>query len=212
MVDQACHARLADFGLLAIISESAISSSFMQGGTVRWMGPELMDPEVEVHRQTIYSDCYALGMVIYEVLSGHIPFYEYVDLVVVVKVGKGDRPGRPQGREGTWFTDDVWKVLERCWLPEPEDRPNIEDVLLCLETTLRFWTPPPRLLTAPSETGSLNMELSGIFTEESTDGSGASSLSRAALSQPSMNPNPNKPARIVSGVGWIVFFFDKFCH
>lgn len=183
MVDQACHARLADFGLLAIISESAISSSFIQGGTVRWMGPELMDPEVEIHRQTIYSDCYALGMVIYEVLSGHIPFYEYVDLVVVVKIGKGDRPGRPRGREGVWFTDDLWKVLEQCWLPQPEGRPSIEDVLLCLENVSRFWTPPsPRSSTAPSTTGSPTWELSGIITAESTDGSGASSLSQVAPS------------------------------
>jgi len=47
--------------------------SFTGGGTYRWMSPELLDPErfgiplVEGDRPTRQSDCYALGMVIYEV-------------------------------------------------------------------------------------------------------------------------------------------------
>ena len=47
--------------------------SFTGGGTRRWMSPELLDPdrfgmpESENNRPTRQSDCYALGMVIYEV-------------------------------------------------------------------------------------------------------------------------------------------------
>jgi serine/threonine protein kinase len=47
--------------------------SFLVGGTRRWMSPELLDPELfhipqsEGDRPTRQSDCYALGMVIYEV-------------------------------------------------------------------------------------------------------------------------------------------------
>ena len=47
--------------------------SFTGGGTRRWMSPELLDPErfgmpeSEGNRPTRQSDCYALGMVIYEV-------------------------------------------------------------------------------------------------------------------------------------------------
>ena len=46
--------------------------SFTPGGTVRWMSPELLDPERfgipgSEGRPTRESDCYALGMVIYEV-------------------------------------------------------------------------------------------------------------------------------------------------
>jgi len=47
--------------------------SFTGGGTRRWMSPELLDPErfripeSEDDRPTRQSDCYALGMVIYEV-------------------------------------------------------------------------------------------------------------------------------------------------
>ena len=44
--------------------------SFTAGGTPRWMNPELLDPErfgASDDRPTKKSDCYALGMVVYEV-------------------------------------------------------------------------------------------------------------------------------------------------
>ena len=133
---QAC---LADFGLIGIISDGTnivSSASFAQGGTQRWMSPELFDPEkfdLNDGRPTKHSDCYALGMVIYEVLSGEVPFSTCSHHLVVVKVLAGERPARPQGTGGAWFMDGVWEILERCWVPQPENRPNIEDVLRCLE-------------------------------------------------------------------------------
>jgi serine/threonine protein kinase len=53
---------------------------FTAGGTHRWMSPELLDPELfgipqsEGDRPTRQSDCYALGMVIYEVRVRGSPF------------------------------------------------------------------------------------------------------------------------------------------
>ena len=138
LIDGAGHVRLADFGLLTIISDTTnlvSSSSFGQGGTVRWMSPELFDPEkfgLDDSRLTKYSDCYALGMLIYEVLSGQVPFSQYPSTAASAKVLKGERPGRPQAAEGTLFTDDIWRILERCWAPELGDRPSTEHVL-------QFW-------------------------------------------------------------------------
>jgi serine/threonine protein kinase len=56
----------------SLISNDSLMS-FTAGGTYRWMSPELLDPEMfgiprsEGDRPTRQSDCYALGMVIYEV-------------------------------------------------------------------------------------------------------------------------------------------------
>jgi len=107
------------------------------------MSPELFYPEdfgLKDSRRTKQSDCYALGMVIWEVLSGQVPFPQYDACAVVVKVSRGERPERPQGAGGAWFTDGVWGVLESCWIPKRDDRPGIKDVLLCLEEGSRFWT------------------------------------------------------------------------
>ena len=91
-------------------------------------------------RQTERSDCYALGMVVYEVLSGQVPFSRHHNYTAVAKVLKGERPARPRGTGG-WFMDDIWSMLERCWRPSPGDRPIIGDVFRRLEKASRSWTP-----------------------------------------------------------------------
>ena len=55
---------MADLGTI-ILTESFLTSA----GTFRWMGPELLDPKRfnSNGRLTRESDCYALGMVVYEV-------------------------------------------------------------------------------------------------------------------------------------------------
>ena len=88
LIDMAKRARIADFGFVTVTgvptSEAARASmeslasidslmSFTSGGTYRWISPELLDPESfgepqsEGSRPTNQSDCYAFGMVIYEV-------------------------------------------------------------------------------------------------------------------------------------------------
>jgi len=90
LVNKHRRACIADFGLSTITGvttrtaagasrASLISNdtlmSFTGGGTRRWMSPELLDPErfgmpeSENNRPTRQSDCYALGMVIYEVCA-----------------------------------------------------------------------------------------------------------------------------------------------
>jgi len=90
LVNKDRRACIADFGLSTItgvstraaagVSQASLISndslmSFTGGGTRRWMSPELLDPErfgisgSKDNRPTRQSDCYALGMVIYEVCS-----------------------------------------------------------------------------------------------------------------------------------------------
>ena len=55
---------------LDLEAADVISTSVRSGGTLRWMSPELFDPKqfnLPTVRLTKESDCYALGMVIYEV-------------------------------------------------------------------------------------------------------------------------------------------------
>jgi len=149
LIDQDGRARLADFGLLTIVLDSTYhtSSTTPKGaGTMRWMSPELLDPDRfgrENGRPTKESDCYALGMVILEVLTGNPPFPNCNGVVVMRKVVEGEHPGRPRGGEGVWFTDDLWEMLERCWSPQPERRPTVDAVLRCLEQGSTAWQPLP---------------------------------------------------------------------
>ena len=149
MIDQNGHARLADFGLLTFISDPTNptgSSSVTNAGTTRWMSPELLHPEefgFEQSRPTKRSDCYALGMVILEVLSEEPPFARDKDFIVMRKVIEGERPGRP---EGGLFTDGLWRIMEECWLPQPKGRPTVEAVLECLEQVSKLRQPLPPIV------------------------------------------------------------------
>lgn len=105
------------------------------------MSPELIDPErfgSETNRRTNSSDCYALGMVIYETISGHLPFHKYSDLSVFQRVLEGRRPPRGRG-----FADSLWEMLQRCWEPRPDARPMVKEVLQCLERVPGATSPGP---------------------------------------------------------------------
>ena len=108
------------------------------------MSPELLDPDrfgFKTSRPTKESDCYALGMVVLEVLTGQAPFPHHTGLTVMRKVVDGERPKRPQGPEAAWFTDDLWGILEQCWSPQPKHRPTPEVVFERLEQDSTVWHP-----------------------------------------------------------------------
>ena len=139
LINQNGHACLADFSLVTIASDPKIVTPlYTAGGMLQWMSPELIDPEsfnLTESRPTKESDCYALGMVIYEVLSGQTPFAPSRGLPIILKVMGGERPKRPQGKEGALFTDDLWRTLQYCWKTDPDKRVDAKVVLQCLERT-----------------------------------------------------------------------------
>ena len=142
------------------------------------MSPELFDPErfgVEDNRRTKSSDCYAFGMAVYEVLTGQVPFYLLGSYPAVAKVLRGERPERPRGAEGKWFTDDVWGLLGRCWEPKPHDRPDMEVVLRYLGGASIVWMPLPLLIEEGSqEPDSLPWTLSVLSIKDGMDDEGIS--------------------------------------
>ena len=129
------------------------------------MSPELLDPErfgmpeSEGNRPTRQSDCYALGMVIYEVgacaskfivvgswlmmtqvLCGHHPYLELLsDILAVHAITEGVRPIKPEGARQLGFNDELWRTVELCWLQDRNARPSIGDIHSCLNDAAAFW-------------------------------------------------------------------------
>lgn len=135
-------------------SNSTVSGSFAKGGTTRWMSPELLAPDeygFEDSRPTKESDCYALGMVVYEVLTGKVPFASYRGWVVIRNVIKGEKPPRPEERGVCLFSDELWSILEHCWNALPSDRPSVEKVLQCLDKASSSWIPPSPIINKDVE-------------------------------------------------------------
>ena len=57
-----------------------------------------------------------------------------------MRIIRGERPGRPSHPK---FTDNLWKLTQRCWIRAVEDRPKMEDVLkepsAFLDSPDEFW-------------------------------------------------------------------------
>ena len=129
------------------------------------MSPELHLPRwfgFKDSRRTKESDCYALGMVILEVLSGQAPFANDNRTDVIRKVINGERPERPKE---VWFTDDLWGTLEQCWSSQPKMRPTAEAVLERLgQVSLAvIMDSRKRLITRSFSQGELPFLLEAVF-------------------------------------------------
>ena len=128
---------------------------FTPGGTVRWMSPELIDPVqfgVKGNRPTKMSDCYAFGMVIYEVgvsvgglvlqvlkcaqvLCGHNPYHGMRKLEIMPAILEGVRPEKPKNAMDLGFTEALWETVEKCWAGDRSARPDVKEILSCLSVT-----------------------------------------------------------------------------
>jgi serine/threonine protein kinase len=78
LVDHYFHARLTDFGLSSILYGTKTATKARGAGSLRWMAPELLDPESygvsvdEAGVLTQESDIYALAITVWEVGSASL--------------------------------------------------------------------------------------------------------------------------------------------
>lgn len=42
---------------------------------------------------------------------------------------QGKRPDRPNDPNGILMQDDLWRLVNECWVQEPKDRPSMDHVL-----------------------------------------------------------------------------------
>jgi hypothetical protein len=59
--------------------------------------------------------------------------------MVVNEILKGVRPKKPEGAKRLGFSDELWRIAERCWLEDRNARPSVEDILYSLNETTEFW-------------------------------------------------------------------------
>jgi len=113
----------------------------MSGGTAQWTSPELLYPDryglKRDHRPTKQSDCYALGMVIYEVLCGRVPYWDKSNPALAIL--QGVRPTKPPTMATLGFTEDLWWTVECCWMEDRALRPKVKVVLSHLAHAASVW-------------------------------------------------------------------------
>ena len=106
------EAILTDFGLVRIANSASQTASGMVSGTPAYMSPEQARGDSIDHRTDIYS----LGIVLYEMLAGRVPFEADSSLTVIYKQ-INDPPPPISG-----ISPAVQKVIDRALTKKPEDR------------------------------------------------------------------------------------------
>ncbi|KAF9645573.1 kinase-like protein [Thelephora ganbajun] len=129
--DTPSRALLADFGFTRVTTISVRMSSEEQG-TVSFMGPELLFPDKFDLAKAVPSkeaDIYALGMTVYQVLTGEWPFFPMREAEIMHAVISGKRPPKPESAEEIGLTKVMWDLLGECWREDRTKRPNISEIL-----------------------------------------------------------------------------------
>lgn len=138
IIDVEHHALLADFGMSKVqynvnsVRQTTLGND-PPGGSPRWMAPELLDKNLDNCGEEAWQglitpviDVYAFAMVVYEIFSGHIPYYKTSDPRVRDKIYKEKaRPDRPPNTTDMGLTDAVWDLVTKCWAHKREDRPHM---------------------------------------------------------------------------------------
>jgi serine/threonine protein kinase len=141
LVDEQLNTKIADLELgveLDSLSSSSVSPnasrklwriSFGQSPTgmqanenalANWMAPEVLKGA----QHTQAADVYSLGLVLYEIVSGLLPFTEYTNQAGVRAAGASGRlPALPANTP-----EEYARIVRACWDPVPLRRPRALDV------------------------------------------------------------------------------------
>ena len=59
--------------------------------------------------------------------------------MAVNAIMEGVRPRKPQEAKQLGFSDELWRIVELCWLEDRDARPGVESILFCLNDAATFW-------------------------------------------------------------------------
>ncbi|CAA7410771.1 unnamed protein product [Spirodela intermedia] len=119
LMDENEVVKVADFGVARVKAEPGVMTS--ETGTYRWMAPEVIEHRPYDQK----ADVFSFGIVLWELLTGKLPYENLTPLQAAVGVvQKGLRPSIPESTHPR-----LAALLERCWHQDPSERPEFSEIL-----------------------------------------------------------------------------------
>lgn len=108
--------KLMDFGIARMVGSQRLTRADRVVGTLEYMAPELLDGS----EATVQSDLYAIGVLMYELLSGKMPFEATTDATLITQIlTKKPIPIRSRIKE---LPKKIEEILETLLQKKPEKR------------------------------------------------------------------------------------------
>jgi eukaryotic-like serine/threonine-protein kinase len=123
MIDKEGNARIMDFGIARSLKGKGITGAGVMIGTPEYMSPE----QVEGREADQRSDIYSLGAILYEMVTGRVPFEGDTPLAIAVK-HKTEVPRDPK-LVNPQIPDDLSRVVLKCLEKDKEKRYQSADEL-----------------------------------------------------------------------------------
>lgn len=124
MIDREGNARIMDFGIARSLKAKGITDAGVMIGTPEYMSVE----QVEGKKVDQRSDIYSLGVILYEMVTGRVPFEGDTPLTIAVK-HKSEAPPDPRNIN-VQVPEDLSRVILRCMEKDKENRYQGVDELL----------------------------------------------------------------------------------
>ncbi|WMV13291.1 hypothetical protein MTR67_006676 [Solanum verrucosum] len=123
LMDENEVVKVADFGVARVKAQTGVMTA--ETGTYRWMAPEVIEHKPYDHK----ADVFSFGVVLWELLTGKIP-YEYLTPLqaAIGVVQKGLRPTIPKHTPLK-----LAELLETCWQQDPTSRPDFSAIVDILQ-------------------------------------------------------------------------------
>jgi len=116
MIDDSGNVRIMDFGIARTLKAKSITGAGVMIGTPEYMSPE----QVEAKEVDQRSDIYSLGIILYEMLTGRLPFEADTPFAVGIKQ-KSEAPQSPK-EINPQIPAELNSVILKCLEKEQENR------------------------------------------------------------------------------------------